>query len=74
VTDGNGLLCFLELVEETREAVFHPIFRHRSTMSGNFVHPHPCFSPDNRWIAFCTDMDGADRGNLYLLDLHSKIR
>lgn len=71
VADGNGTISLMELRESTGEAAFRPIFRHESSMAGNFVHPHPCFGPDGRYIAFATDFAGRDRGNVYLLDLHS---
>lgn len=72
VTDGNDYLSLLRLDETNAEADFEPIFRHKSSMKANFVHAHPCFSNDDRYIAFCTDFMGKDQGNLYLLDLKSK--
>lgn len=72
VTDGNDCLSLLRLDESKAEADFEPIFRHKSSMKANFVHAHPCFSNDDRYIAFCTDFMGKDRGNLYLLNLQSK--
>jgi Tol biopolymer transport system component len=41
-------------------------------MSGNFVHPHPSFSMDDRYLLFASDFAGKDRGNIYLVDLNSK--
>ncbi|WP_186446211.1 oligogalacturonate lyase family protein [Paenibacillus cremeus] len=72
VTDGNDFLSLLHVDASKGEADFEPIFRHQSSMKSNFVHAHPCFSNDDRYIAFCTDFKEKDRGNLYLLDLQSK--
>lgn len=69
VADGNDYISLLEFHEESREVSFRNLFRHDSSMSSNFVHPHPVFSSDDRYIAFCTDFRGRNRGNIYLLDL-----
>ncbi|WP_405451597.1 hypothetical protein [Paenibacillus sp. HJGM_3] len=72
VADGNDYLSMVRLHEGTQEAEFVPLYRHGSSMKGNFVHAHPCFSNDDRYIAFCTDHGGTHKGNVYLLDLHSQ--
>lgn len=72
VADGNQMLSLIRFEEESGTLAFEPIFRHQSTEKGNFVHAHPCFSLDDRYIAFCTDFGGTDGGNVYLLDLQSR--
>ncbi|MGI5899157.1 MAG: oligogalacturonate lyase family protein [Christensenellales bacterium] len=70
--DGNDFVTLLDFDNDDMTCTFRPVATHSSTMSGNFVHPHPSFSLDDRYIVFATDMGGKDRGNIYLVDLHSK--
>lgn len=73
VADGDGDISLMEFDDIKMEAFFKPIFRHNSSMKGNFVHPHPAFSCDDRFIVFGTDFgDKKSSGNIYLIDLHSK--
>lgn len=70
--DGDDWISFVRLSEADQTATFEPVIRHQSTMRGNFVHPHPSFSPDDRFILYATDHGGEDQGNIYLVDLKSK--
>jgi oligogalacturonide lyase len=70
--DGNDYVTLIELNDTDMTCTFRPVATHKSTMSGNFVHPHPSFSNDDRYIVFASDMGGKDRGNIYLVDLLSK--
>ena len=69
--DGNGCISYV-IRNDDGSATFETIVEHNSTMSGNFVHPHPSFSNDDRYIVYATDSGGADKGNIYLVDLKSK--
>ena len=71
VADGDGYLSYVVLHDDGT-ATFEPIVAHNSTMSGNAVHPHPSFSNDDRYVIYATDHGGADKGNIYLVDLKSK--
>ena len=71
--DGNNeYISLIQRNDDTMTCTFTPIARHDSSMSGNFVHPHPSFSPDDRYIVFATDRKGKDRGNIYLIDLERR--
>jgi len=71
VADGDGYISFVKL-HAGGTATFEPIVAHNSTMSGNFVHPHPSFSNDDRYVIYATDSGGQDKGNIYMVDLWSK--
>ncbi|MGN0763302.1 MAG: hypothetical protein ACI4MK_07930, partial [Aristaeellaceae bacterium] len=70
--DGNEFISLLERNDADMTCTLRPIARHDSTMSGNFVHPHPSFSLDDRYVVFATDRGGQDRGNIYLIDLQDR--
>lgn len=70
--DGQTFISLLDRDDATMTCTLRPIARHDSTMSGNFVHPHPSFSPDDRYVVFATDRGGKDRGNICLIDLWDK--
>lgn len=72
VCDGDDCINEVILDDGTRTCTFRPLAVHASSMSGNFVHPHPSFSHDDRYVVFATDRGGEDRGNIYLIDLASK--
>ena len=72
VADGNEYIMRITLDNSSMTCTFTPLTRHASTMSSNFVHPHPSFSRDDRYIVFATDSGGRDRGNIYLIDLNDK--
>lgn len=71
VADGDNNISFIHC-QDDGTAIFEKIAAHNSTMSGNFVHPHPSFSGDDRYIVFASDMGGENRGNIYIIDLQSK--
>ncbi len=71
VADGDDNISLVKRYDDGT-AIFEPLVAHNSSMSGNFVHPHPSFSSDDRYIVFATDNKGADGGNIYLIDLYSK--
>lgn len=73
ICDGADFLSIIKLNNETMEVEYENIHRHNSTMSCNFVHPHPSISNDGRYVVFATDRGGRDKGNIYLLDLYSKM-
>lgn len=70
--DGNGFISLLEFDDVKMKVYFKHIFAHRSSMKNNFVHPHPSFSNDDRYILFATDFGMDKTGNVYLLDIQSK--
>ncbi|HHV95595.1 MAG TPA: hypothetical protein GXX37_03830 [Clostridiaceae bacterium] len=72
ICDQKNYLSIIKFNDETMELEYENIYRHDSTMSCNFVHPHPSISNDGRYVVFATDRGGKDKGNIYLLDLHSK--
>ena len=70
--DGDDYISLIDFDEAEGACAFRPVAAHRSSMKSNFVHPHPSFSNDDRYIVFGSDFSGKDRGNIYLVDLHSK--
>ncbi len=69
ICDSANFISSITLNNRTMEIEYDNLYRHNSTMSSNFVHPHPSFSNDGRYVVFATDRGGMDRGNIYLLDL-----
>lgn len=45
--------------EATEELRFVPVCRHATSWKDQFSHPHPGFSPDGKWLAFCSDREGS---------------
>lgn len=70
VADGGGCISYVKLDDAAGTCTFEPIIRHGSSMSCNFVHPHPSFSIDDRYVIFATDRKGRDSGNIYLIDMY----
>ena len=71
VCDGGQNISFVVLNDDGT-ANLKPIVAHNSTKNRNFVHPHPSFCNNDRYIVYATDNDGQDRGNIYLVDLKSR--
>lgn len=72
--DGDEYINLLSFDEEAGTCRFNPVAWHNSTGRSNFVHPHPSFSEDERYILYASDMGGKDEGNIYLVDLSSKAK
>lgn len=62
--DGNGSLAF-NIPDGNRMRV-ERLCRHGSSWTTQLSHPHPIFSPDDRWVLFSSDDGGSS--SPYLVD------
>ena len=59
--DGRAFMALIR--HEGERAVVEPLCRHDSSWLTQHSHPHPVFSPDDRFVAFNSDRGG--RSNVY---------
>ncbi|MDD4000147.1 MAG: hypothetical protein PHX62_04550, partial [Bacilli bacterium] len=70
--DGIGFISKLTLNDENMTVEVEPIFRHDSSMAGNFEHPHPSISQDKKYVCFVTDFKKTRKPKFYLIDMERK--
>ncbi|MEA3400630.1 MAG: oligogalacturonate lyase family protein [Armatimonadota bacterium] len=62
--------AFMSLIEHRNgRGVVTRLCRHDTSWERQISHPHPIFSPDDRWALFSSDRGGA--GNVYMADVTS---
>lgn len=59
--DGQSFMCLIR--HEGERAIVQPLCRHDTSWKTQHSHPHPVFSPDDRWVYFNSDRGG--RTNVY---------
>ena len=66
VGDGSDKEPFINLYRlENGKITGRHIFRHGSSFAQQHWHPHPAFSPDDRYVLFTSNRAGA--GDVYLV-------
>jgi len=71
VADGNIDFPYISLVRTMGNiGILFPLFS-RGKLTSTMPHAHAAFSPDNKWIVFCSSRDGEP--NVYLVRTPQKI-
>lgn len=66
IGDGSDKEPFLNLYElKAGKLTGQHIFRHGSSFSQQYWHPHPAFSPDDKFVLFTSNRAG--NGDVYLI-------